>query len=41
LGQTSFVTGTLGDGLQLRAFDGKAWSAADSAAWAPFQINVS
>jgi hypothetical protein len=41
LGQTSFVTGTLGDGLQLRAFDGKAWSAADSAVWAPFQINVS
>ena len=41
LNQTSFVTGALGDALQIRAFDGKAWSAADSAVWAPFQVNVS
>ena len=36
--QTSFVTGTLNDDLQIRVFDGKAWSAADSANWAPFTI---
>jgi len=39
--QTTFVTGTVGDSLQIRAFDGRAWSAADNAAWAPFHINVS
>jgi hypothetical protein len=40
-GQTSFVTGTVGDALQIRAFDGISWSAADTQAWAPFHINVS
>jgi hypothetical protein len=38
--QTSFLTGTVGDSLQIRAFDGISWSAADNAAWAPFHINV-
>jgi len=41
LAQTSFVTGSLGDALQIRAFDGISWSAADNAAWSPFHINVS
>ena len=40
LAQTSFLAGTVGDSLQIRAFDGYTWSAADSAAWAPFHINV-
>lgn len=40
LAQTSFFTGTAGDALQIRAFDGIAWSAADSASWSPFHINV-
>ena len=31
----------MSDSLQIRAFDGYAWSAGDSAAWAPFHINVS
>jgi hypothetical protein len=39
--QTSFLTGTLGDSLQIRAFDGVSWSAADNASWSPFHINVS
>ena len=37
---TSFVTGTVNDALQIRAFDGIAWSAADNASWSPFHINV-
>jgi len=43
LSQTSFIAGQSGasDSLQIRAFDGFAWSAGDSAAWAPFHINVS
>jgi cytochrome oxidase Cu insertion factor (SCO1/SenC/PrrC family) len=41
LAQTTFVTGSLGDALQIRAFDGISWSAADNAAWSPFHINVS
>ena len=41
LSQTSFVTGTLGDALQIRAFDGIAWSAGDASAWSPFHIAVS
>jgi len=44
LAQTTFVTGNLasgGDTLQIRAFDGFAWSAPDNGAWAPFHINVS
>jgi len=40
LAQTSFVTGAIGDALQIRAFDGIAWSAGDNAAWAPFTISV-
>ena len=41
LSQTSFAVGTLGDALQIRAFDGIAWSAADNASWSPFHIAVS
>jgi|GEM_PF-1452420 len=40
LANTSFVTGTAGDNLQIRAFDGITWSAADNASWAPFTITV-
>ena len=40
LAQTSFVTGTVGDSLQIRAFDGTDWSAADTASWAPFMVAV-
>ncbi|HKQ44874.1 MAG TPA: hypothetical protein VJS47_05715, partial [Rhizomicrobium sp.] len=40
LGTTSFVTGTLGDDLQVRAFDGLSWTASDTAPWAPFHVNV-
>lgn len=40
LSQTSFVTGTATDNLQIRAFDGASWSAADSAAWAPFTVTI-
>src|SRR5258706_185197 len=39
--QTSFLTGTVNDDLQIRAFDGHSWSAADSANWAPFLVLVS
>jgi hypothetical protein len=40
LSQTTFVTGTVGDALQIRAFDGIAWSAGDNANWSPFHISV-
>jgi hypothetical protein len=40
LAQTSFVTGSAADSLQVRAFDGHDWSAADNAAWAPFHLLV-
>jgi autotransporter-associated beta strand protein len=40
LGQTTFVTGSLGDSLQIRAFDGISWSAADTASWSPFTVSV-
>jgi hypothetical protein len=40
LAQTSFVTGTMSDSLQIRAFDGTSWSAADNFAWSPFNVNV-
>jgi hypothetical protein len=40
LSQTSFVTGSLGDSLQIRAFDGISWSAADTASWSPFTVSV-
>ncbi len=39
LSQTSFVTGTIGDSLQIRAFDGLDWSAGDNAPWAPFTVS--
>jgi hypothetical protein len=35
LAQTSFAVGTVSDDLQIRAFDGKLWSAADNASWSP------
>ncbi|HWU55454.1 MAG TPA: hypothetical protein VN175_08120, partial [Rhizomicrobium sp.] len=38
--QTSYVTGYLSDNLQIRAYDGFDWSAADNAAWAPFTVTV-
>ncbi|HKQ44693.1 MAG TPA: hypothetical protein VJS47_04800, partial [Rhizomicrobium sp.] len=37
---TAFVTGRVNDRLEIRAFDGAAWSAGDTAAWAPFTISV-
>jgi hypothetical protein len=40
LGNTSFVTGSMGDTLQIRAFDGISWSAGDNAPWAPFTVTV-
>ncbi|HET7086182.1 MAG TPA: M10 family metallopeptidase C-terminal domain-containing protein [Rhizomicrobium sp.] len=40
LAQTSFVAGTVSDNLQIRAFDGAAWSAADNVRWAPFTVTV-
>ena len=40
LANTSFVTGSVGDNLQIRAFDGIDWSAADNAAWSPFTVTV-
>ena len=41
LAQMTFVTGTAASAIQVRAYDGVSWSAADSAAWSPFTINVS
>jgi hypothetical protein len=40
LAQTSFLVGTVDDNIQIRAFDGFAWSAADSAQWSPFHITA-
>ena len=40
MAQTSFVTGSVSDSLQIRASDGIAWSAPDSAAWSPFHLFV-
>ena len=40
LAQTSFVTGTVNDNLQIRAFDGTAWSAPDFGTWTPFTVAV-
>jgi len=36
--QTSFVAGAIDDNIQIRAYDGQAWSTADSANWAPFTL---
>ncbi|HWU55782.1 MAG TPA: hypothetical protein VN175_09790, partial [Rhizomicrobium sp.] len=38
LAQTSFMVGSTGDMLQIRAYDGLAWSAGDTAAWSPFTV---
>ncbi len=38
LAQTSFVTGSVGDSLQIRAFDGAAWSADENASWVCFHL---
>jgi VCBS repeat-containing protein len=40
LGQLTFLTGTVSNALQVRAFDGSNWSAGDAAAWAPFNVNI-
>jgi hypothetical protein len=40
LAQTSFFTGLVGDNLQIRAFDGSAWSAPYNVGWSPFSITV-
>src|SRR6202043_1504498 len=40
LGQFSFVTGTVSNNLQVRAYDGVSWSAGDTAPWAPFTVSV-
>jgi autotransporter-associated beta strand protein len=41
LAQTSFVTGSIGDALQIRAYDGTAWSPDDSTGhWALFNVSV-
>ncbi|MBW8854387.1 MAG: hypothetical protein JF604_08685, partial [Bradyrhizobium sp.] len=37
---TTFVTGTVGDILQIRAFDGYYWSAPDNGPWSPFTIAI-
>ena len=40
LSEVTFVAGTDPTSLQVRAFDGVNWSAADTAQWAPFNVNV-
>ena len=40
LGQVTFVTGTVSNLLQIRAFDGVSWSAAWSAWWSPFNVSI-
>jgi hypothetical protein len=41
LSQTSFVTGTVGDSLQIRGMDSRGdWSAGDAALWSPFTISI-
>ncbi len=39
-GLLTFVTGTVSNSLQVRAFDGTSWSASDTAAWSPFTVNI-
>jgi serralysin len=41
LAQTTFVTGSVSNAIQVRAFDGINWSASDAAPWAPFNVNIS
>ena len=40
LSEVTFVTGTDPTALEVRAFDGVSWSAADNAVWAPFNVNI-
>ena len=40
LSEVTFVTGTDPNALEVRAFDGVSWSAADNAVWAPFNVTV-
>jgi hypothetical protein len=40
LGRVTFVVGTVGNALQMRAFDGVSWSPSDTAAWVPFSASV-
>ena len=40
LSEVTFVTGTDPNALEVRAFDGVSWSAADNAVWAPFNVNI-
>jgi len=40
IAQTRFLVGTIDDNIQIRAFDGYSWSAADSAHWSPFHITA-
>ena len=40
LSEVTFVTGTDGNALEVRAFDGVSWSASENALWAPFTVNV-
>jgi hypothetical protein len=40
LAQTTYVAGTVGENLQIRAFDGIDWSAPASGAWSPFTVTV-
>src|SRR5581483_3948940 len=40
LSEVTFVTGTDGNALEVRAFDGVNWSASDSQLWAPFNVNI-
>ena len=40
LSEVTFVTGTDSNALEVRAFDGVSWSAADSAVWAPFNVDI-
>src|SRR5205807_1092307 len=39
-GLLTFVTGTVPNALQGRDFCGTYWSASDTAAWAPFTVNI-
>ncbi len=40
LSEVTFVTGTDSNALEVRAFDGVSWSAANNALWAPFNVSI-
>ena len=40
LSEVTFITGTDSNALEVRAFDGVSWSAADNALWAPFNVTI-